>query len=223
MNQEKAVDNPWVISAPALRGVKRKSGPDAMQNDVKYRKVFMSYYTCTAHTNQTNTEYHLDRPGCFKAAQQMRNKYGPGVDVDLDRHLLIIYDDIFVMKDLYAWFLIEQINGIKRMECPGCLNNQEGSEGHTVCLMNFGDAVDEYADRASADISLETMTGVYCEFLKLINMRHSPYLYTIAQCCQRYLHVEVKLHEYVCEDGRYCPTILDILFKKSFESYQELS
>jgi hypothetical protein len=202
------------------RGIKRKRD-DTVQAVVQYRKKCLTYYMCTAHTDLVKTGYYLDREACVTAVEKIKRQLGP-IQVDIEEHTLNIYNDMIMMKRVYAWFMFQKINEIKKLECTGCLNEESNQEGHmdNGCLMEFADAVDMYADFASLEISVTQMTGVYCEFLKMINVRQPPNLCTVAQCAKLYLEMEEEVESYVHE-GVFCPTVLHELFCQCLQKHKQ--
>ena len=203
------------------RGIKRKRVENTLQSAVKFRKRRVTYYTCTALQSGV-TEYHLDRPTCVEAAEVMKEKYGT-VQVDIDRHTLNIYNDMAMLKYLYGWFLVRKIHEIKKRSCTGCRFTEGNQEAHVEngCLMDFGEAIDEYLDKASSEISVTLVSHVYCEFLKLLNVRATSNVCVIAQCAKVYLDMSEELEMFATDDGQFSPTILHILFSRCLDKVEK--
>lgn len=224
LSKEQDIDGLLCLAGPTeprTRGIKRKR-VEGGQRAVKYRKQCVTYYTCTAHTKREKTQYFLDRHDCAAEALVLMKRCGPSVQVDIEEHTLNVYNDMTMMRHLYAWFLIRKIDEMKRRVCSGCHDDEGNQEAHMDgCLMDFGEAMDEFIECAPYEIPVFQMAGVYCEFLKMLNVTPSSNLIAVSQCAKVYLQMDEELESYVTGDGDFCSTILDVLFKKCLQRYVE--
>lgn len=131
-----------------------------------------------------------------------------GLTKNLDERTLQIYNDMTMMRMVYAWLLYEKITQFKREFCLACEENQPGQRAHMErgCLTEFGEAIEMYIWKAELAITVGEMSDLYCEILNMLHLKVPSNVYTIAQCAKGYTEMEEDLESYEL-DGLFYPRI----------------
>lgn len=216
--KEQAIDDMLSLDSNQehTRGIKRKRCEKEMVS-VKHRKMAVSYYTCRVtpvkYKDLESTGYCLTIQECDKLIEKLRSVYGQ-VNACVEEHCLMIYDDMEMISMVYAWLLFQKIMLKKRTECIACKHDEGNQAAHEDgCLMSFEDAVDLYYDSAPQEISVNLIVKVYCELLKMLNIKAASNVYTVAQCAKQYLELQQEMEGYEAE-GLFSPRILHVLFSR---------